>query len=420
MAGTSRLEYPANIRLVRFPCTGRMDPLFVLRAFEQGADGVLISGCHPGDCHYVQGNLVARRRFLVLRTLMSFLGLDERRLHFSWVSASEGGKFVKVVQAVTDAVRSAGPLSSDNSGEVPRIPAVEGRKAGRTDTESTTRALQETARDLLSKRQVGLLVGHEKGTLPGQVVPTVLENPDQAERLVWDPQGSDLAVYVTRLDRREGPLGLVVKKCDVRSVVGLLQEGQIKRQDLVLLGAPCPGEIVNGSLAAKCHTCDGLASSLCDISLDGPSPARESAPAETDPRDEAIAFLDSLPAEDRWRFWQAEFKRCIRCYACRGACSLCYCATCISEKHRPQWISPAIDEAGNTAWNIIRALHLAGRCTGCDECFRACPALIRLDLINRKLVKTVEDEFGYRSGTDPEASPPLADFRLDDPEEFIL
>ena len=74
MAGTTRLEYPANVRMMRFPCTGRMSPLMILRAFEQGADGVLVSGCHPGDCHYVQGNLVARRRFTVFRSLMDFLG----------------------------------------------------------------------------------------------------------------------------------------------------------------------------------------------------------------------------------------------------------------------------------------------------------------------------------------------------------
>ena len=97
MAGTTRLTYPANVRLLRLPCTGRMSPLLILRAFELGADGVLVSGCHPGDCHYVQGNLVARRRFIVFRALMEFLGLDLRRLHFAWVSAAEGHKWAGLV-----------------------------------------------------------------------------------------------------------------------------------------------------------------------------------------------------------------------------------------------------------------------------------------------------------------------------------
>jgi len=110
MAGTTRLEYPASVRLMRLPCTGRMSPLMILKAFEQGADGVLVSGCHPGDCHYVQGNLVARRRFTIFRSLLDFIGIDLRRLHFAWVSAAEGHKWAKVVSEVTAAVHEAGPL----------------------------------------------------------------------------------------------------------------------------------------------------------------------------------------------------------------------------------------------------------------------------------------------------------------------
>ncbi|MDP2627201.1 MAG: hydrogenase iron-sulfur subunit, partial [Candidatus Rokubacteria bacterium] len=110
MAGTTRRAYPASVRAIRVPCTGRIDPLLIVKAFEQGADGVLVSGCHPGDCHYVQGNLVARRRFTALRALMEFLGLDSKRLHFAWVSASEGMKWSKLIEDTTAAVREAGPL----------------------------------------------------------------------------------------------------------------------------------------------------------------------------------------------------------------------------------------------------------------------------------------------------------------------
>src|SRR3989338_536535 len=110
MAGTTRRIYGASVRIVRFLCTGSLDPLFIVKAFENGADGVLISGCHPGDCHYVQGNLFARRRLSVFRALMDFLGLDNRRLHFAWVSASEGAKWSRLVDEVTKEVRAAGPL----------------------------------------------------------------------------------------------------------------------------------------------------------------------------------------------------------------------------------------------------------------------------------------------------------------------
>ena len=97
-AGTARRTHAPNVRIVRFLCTGRLDPLFIVKAFEQGADGVVVSGCHPGDCHYVQGNLVARRRFTALRALLDFLGLDLRRIHFAWVSAAEGQKWAVEVK----------------------------------------------------------------------------------------------------------------------------------------------------------------------------------------------------------------------------------------------------------------------------------------------------------------------------------
>lgn len=90
MAGVSRMQYPANIRVVRVMCSGRVNPLFVVKAFEHGADGVLVSGCHPGDCHYATGNYYTRRRFVALGRLLDFFGIDQRRLKLTWVSASEG------------------------------------------------------------------------------------------------------------------------------------------------------------------------------------------------------------------------------------------------------------------------------------------------------------------------------------------
>ena len=111
LAGTSRMQYPANVRVLKFPCTGRIDPVFILRAFQKGADGVLVSGCHPGDCHYMAGNFHARRRFAAFRKLLEFIGVDLDRLQFSWVSAAEGGKWVEVVTELTERVRTMGPMT---------------------------------------------------------------------------------------------------------------------------------------------------------------------------------------------------------------------------------------------------------------------------------------------------------------------
>jgi len=110
LAGVSRLQYPPNIRVVRIPCSGRVDPLFIMKAFQSGYDGVLVSGCHPGDCHYLSGNYFARRKFAMIKPLMEFIGLEPDRLQFSWVSAGEGERFSEVVTKVTNV--SANVLNS--------------------------------------------------------------------------------------------------------------------------------------------------------------------------------------------------------------------------------------------------------------------------------------------------------------------
>ncbi len=109
LAGISRIQYPASIRVIRVPCSGRVDPFYILKALQNGADGVLVSGCHPGDCHYLTGNYVARRRFAVLHDLLEFVGIEPSRVSFSWVSAAEGERFATVVREVTERVRQLGP-----------------------------------------------------------------------------------------------------------------------------------------------------------------------------------------------------------------------------------------------------------------------------------------------------------------------
>ena len=108
LAGTNRMEYPANVRIIRVPCSCRVDPLFVLRAFQRGADGVILCGCHPGDCHYTSGNYFARRRMTVLFSLLDFLGVERQRLRVEWVSAAEGARFAAVMQDFTAQVAALG------------------------------------------------------------------------------------------------------------------------------------------------------------------------------------------------------------------------------------------------------------------------------------------------------------------------
>lgn len=110
LAGIGRIQYPPNIRIVRVPCSGRVNPFFLIKSLQCGIDGILVSGCHPGECHYVSGNLVARRRFAVLKALMEYIGIEPGRLNFSWVSAAEGEKFSRVVDEVVKEVKALGPI----------------------------------------------------------------------------------------------------------------------------------------------------------------------------------------------------------------------------------------------------------------------------------------------------------------------
>lgn len=115
LAGTTRLQYPSNVRLIKLPCTGRADCFLIIKAFEQGADAVLVSGCHPGDCHYRSGNYSARRRFQIFRELLGFMGVDLRRVNFAWVSAAEGVKWAKLITELRNEVLPLGPYTQFSS-----------------------------------------------------------------------------------------------------------------------------------------------------------------------------------------------------------------------------------------------------------------------------------------------------------------
>ena len=109
LAGVSRFQYPPNVRIIRVPCSSRLSPLLILRSLQHGADGVIVSGCHPGDCHYVSGNYVARRKFAILNNLLDYVGIEKGRVRFSWVSAAEGKRFAEVMKEFTDEVKALGP-----------------------------------------------------------------------------------------------------------------------------------------------------------------------------------------------------------------------------------------------------------------------------------------------------------------------
>ena len=244
---------------------------------------------------------------------------------------------------------------------------------------------------------------------------------------------------------------MVVKGCDSRSVGQLLAEGLIKREEVVIIGYPCTGVLDNDKVAAalkgiiepgevlaaaetdeelilnfpkkevrlkkadiladKCTRCLFPNSLIADTFVGEPRKA-EIDPNAADP----FAAFDALTLEERQTFWNHEMSRCIRCYACRNACPLCVCRDhCVASSRSPEWITQADGVADKLFFQIIHATHLAGRCTGCGECQRACPENIPVVLFKRALNQQVTKLFSYRAGVDIEGKPPLLTFTMEEP-----
>lgn len=285
-------------------------------------------------------------------------------------------------------------------------------------------ALRALAAELLRSGKVDLLVGYG-GTLLGEGVrPVFLRTDSDAGRLIWNDRcAHNLATYLMKepclgLIRGGGKVALVAKGCDIRAIATLIQESQIERERVHIIGMACSGvryDQESAEEAIKCRGCEVQLPGLCDDLIGSEADAVK---VEGEPRADIDRILE-LDRPARWEFWTRELSRCIKCYACRQACPMCYCGECITEKSRPQWIDKAASLKGNIAFHYIRAMHLAGRCVACGECARACPMDIPVDLLSRFLSQRVEEAYGYKTGMDPEAEPFFLVNREDDTGDFI-
>jgi coenzyme F420-reducing hydrogenase delta subunit/ferredoxin len=409
LAGTTRLEYPANVRIIRLPCTGGIDFNLLVKAFEIGADAVLVSGCHPGDCHYTAGNYHARRRWMLFRELLDTLGFDLRRIFFTWISAAEGRKWQEEIIRITEETRKLGPyreLYQKNGFRRPALPVPPKPLApDNSRLAANEQQLRETCTRLLTEGTVQVVIGYGAGG------PVFIRRAEDAGKLVWNADcHANLATYLKRKEiKRLGKAAVVVKGCDERGLVVLEKESQIDRATLRVIGMAC-----EGMGQPKCDTCKVHQPRFADEII-GQAAAQ---PPETPHADALDALLLMSPAE-RMSWWGQEFERCVKCYACRQVCPLCYCERCIVDKNRPVVIDTSATPKGNFAWHITRAFHLAGRCVGCGECTRACPAGIPLELLNLTLARAAEKHFGYQAGMDPKVEPLIGSYALTDREDFI-
>jgi len=408
LAGTTRLEYPPNIRIIRLPCTGRIDFNLLVKAFEIGSDAVLVSGCHPGDCHYTSGNYHARRRWILFRELLDLLGFDLERIHFTWISAAEGKKFQQVVTDITEKTRKLGPYTELYAPAPTSIQTqtkdLSQPQPFQFQTFATEDQLRAAARQLLAEGTVKVVIGY------GERGPLLATRPEDADRLVWNNRSTaNLAMYLKRKEVKAlGRPAIVVKACDERSLVVLEKESQFERKDLHVIGMAC-----DGMEQPRCVNCDVRTPRFADTTI-GQIPDQTPIP-----RPGKLDSLMELSRGERMAFWVKEFDRCVKCYACRQVCPMCYCERCIVDKNQPISIDPAPGTKGNFAWHIARAFHLAGRCIGCGACAQACPVGIDLGLLNLQLARAAQKHFGYQAGVDPSAEMLIGAFSQQDKEEFI-
>ncbi len=336
--------------------------------------------------------------------------------------------------------------------------------------------LKKEANRILKEEKVKYIIGYKKSSNGLFTVPAFIKNPEEVEKLTWDPTCVyNLTRFLVDEKRKkakekepdERPVGLIVKGCDSRALVVLLQEKFINRDDVYILGVSCEetgvldekklAKTLKGKkvkniefgkndnfvvttkdgkteipakeiLAERCLECNANFPVISDI-LFGEKVKRKS-----DNPFESLEKFESLSKEERWTFWKEQLDKCIRCYACRSVCPMCYCDECVADTinfaviaettaeekaQKIKWVEKSPVTSENFVYHLVRAIHLAGRCIDCGECERACPLDIPLRLLNKKLEKEAKELFGYEAGFDADVPSLVSSFKDEDPEDFI-
>ncbi|MDR1268845.1 MAG: 4Fe-4S dicluster domain-containing protein [Planctomycetaceae bacterium] len=281
--------------------------------------------------------------------------------------------------------------------------------------------LQQKAKELLTDKKVDLVIGY--GLVEtGHLGTICITDPQKFDQLLWNNQCvNNLVVYLKRKEvKKFSRPAIVVKGCDAKAIAVLETEHQLNRENLFVIGMECAGIRTRNVLQEKCKTCDIHQPPHCDFVIENPEKSTFlSNSSDSSGRYARLEKMMAWSTEQRLNYWKNEFSRCIKCYACRQNCPMCYCDVCVADKNRPIRIDTSATLKGNFAWNILRAFHLAGRCIGCSACSAVCPAGIDLDLLNLSLAKASEEHFNYRAGVERNIEPLIGTFLPEDQENFI-
>ncbi|MDZ7581214.1 MAG: 4Fe-4S dicluster domain-containing protein [Deltaproteobacteria bacterium] len=310
-----------------------------------------------------------------------------------------------------------------------------------------TLKIKEISKRLLESCSVEMVIGFRKGTVAMMNEPCFAKTPGDVDRFVWDGNcGINLANYLS--DRKE-KIGIVAKGCDSRNIVTHILENKIKREQLTIIGVPCLGMIdrrkvsaafgteieavreENGRIVVKgggtekvfdraefmqqnCAICIHRNPVIYDELVAAPVAEQTDVDRYAD-----VRRIEAMAPDQKWAFFEEMLAPCIRCYACRNACPLCYCPVCFVDEHRPQWVGKSQDPVDVRTFHFLRAYHCAGRCTDCGACERVCPVGIPVRQFTKKLEKDARELFDWEAGMTLDKRPVLDFYKPTDPDEFI-
>jgi len=263
--------------------------------------------------------------------------------------------------------------------------------------------INKIATELLATGKVQIIIGYAEGS-KGRIRPFFARNEKECEKLIFDERCvQNLAVYLYKEETsRRGQQAIVANISTLRGIIRLTTEKQIKEDDLIAIIAS------DKEQPFEAHTFEDIENYLSNQTF------------QLNESDKTLLEqLNAMTPSERRTFWQNEMENCIRCYACRQACPLCYCSQCVVEVNQPQWIPATANRTGNTEWHIMRAMHLAGRCVECGQCGKVCPENIPIHLLPIRLAEEMKILYGSTTGISKDENCEMSTYKHEDTENFI-
>ncbi len=293
-----------------------------------------------------------------------------------------------------------------------------------SDIQSEMRAV---AKELLESGEATVVIGWEKGTMPYNSTPVMIRSAAEVDKLIWDEYcQQNLSPYLIDFIYTEDKVAIFAKGCDTRAYNRLIQDKRITADKCIIIGVPCSG-MKNAKAAARLPEGAEVPMANACKECRYPNPVvfdrkigQDVTPWCTEKNFADVEAIEAMGQDEKAAFWQSQYSKCIRCYACRNICPACNCTNCIFDQSASGWQSKDINASENEFYGVTRAFHVAGRCIECGQCEMVCPSDIPIILMNKKFIKDIDTLFGaYEAGIETEGPTPLSHYEVSDPEEFM-